>query len=286
MIQRLAFLGVRASSPDAFAATVGLYRELLGLEPFLEDETSVRFRAADGARSTSTDRPTRPRLLRRGSRGRAGGGRLRRGPGEDGRGGDRVRGRAAAGGQLGLEPLPGARRQCLRDHGPGRRRWLTRPRSPPRSCSARSGCWRTGRPSGAGRSRPAVRGVRHRAAVAPGDCPHRADPRRQVARAGADPSAGRRGHHLAGRGGADRRVLDPVDDDPVHRQQHHEHRRSRGSDRRHRTGRAATLRRRALAEAPHGPGQGPGVVGADRCDRGVRGRPVRCVQRRGAGRGP
>ena len=49
MIQRLAFLGVRASSPDAFAATVGLYRELLGLEPFLEDETSVRFRAADGA---------------------------------------------------------------------------------------------------------------------------------------------------------------------------------------------------------------------------------------------
>ena len=49
MIQRLAFLGVRASSPDAFAATVGLYRELLGLEPFLEDATSVRFRAADGA---------------------------------------------------------------------------------------------------------------------------------------------------------------------------------------------------------------------------------------------
>ena len=48
MIQRLAFLGVRASSPDAFAATVGLYRDLLGQEPFLEDATSVRFRAADG----------------------------------------------------------------------------------------------------------------------------------------------------------------------------------------------------------------------------------------------
>lgn len=48
MIQRLAFLGVRASSPDAFAATVGLYRDLLGLEPFLEDATSVRFQAADG----------------------------------------------------------------------------------------------------------------------------------------------------------------------------------------------------------------------------------------------
>jgi len=48
MIERLAFLGVRASTPDAFTATVGLYRDLLGLEPFLEDATSVRFRAADG----------------------------------------------------------------------------------------------------------------------------------------------------------------------------------------------------------------------------------------------
>ena len=48
MIQRLAFLGVRTSSPDAFKATVALYRDLLGLEPFVDDATSVRFRADDG----------------------------------------------------------------------------------------------------------------------------------------------------------------------------------------------------------------------------------------------
>jgi hypothetical protein len=49
MIQRLGFLGVRTASPDAFRATVALYRNALGLEPFLDRADAVWFRAADGA---------------------------------------------------------------------------------------------------------------------------------------------------------------------------------------------------------------------------------------------
>ena len=48
MLQRLGFLGVRTPSDDAFTATVALYRDVLGLEPFLEEEAAVWFRAGDG----------------------------------------------------------------------------------------------------------------------------------------------------------------------------------------------------------------------------------------------
>ena len=49
MIQRLAFLGVRTESRASFEATVRLYREVLGLEPFHETADAVWFRAGDGA---------------------------------------------------------------------------------------------------------------------------------------------------------------------------------------------------------------------------------------------
>jgi catechol 2,3-dioxygenase-like lactoylglutathione lyase family enzyme len=49
MIQRLGFLGVRTASAEAFAATVALYRDTLGMEPFLEEPAAVWFRAADGS---------------------------------------------------------------------------------------------------------------------------------------------------------------------------------------------------------------------------------------------
>jgi hypothetical protein len=49
MIQRLGFLGVRTASAAAFAATVALYRETLGMEPFLEEPAAAWFRAADGS---------------------------------------------------------------------------------------------------------------------------------------------------------------------------------------------------------------------------------------------
>jgi catechol 2,3-dioxygenase-like lactoylglutathione lyase family enzyme len=48
MIQRLGFLGVRTATDFAFAATVALYRDHLGLEPFLEEPAAVWFRTADG----------------------------------------------------------------------------------------------------------------------------------------------------------------------------------------------------------------------------------------------
>jgi catechol 2,3-dioxygenase-like lactoylglutathione lyase family enzyme len=46
MIRSLGFLGVRT---DAFAATVALYRDVLGLEPFLERPDAAWFRVADGS---------------------------------------------------------------------------------------------------------------------------------------------------------------------------------------------------------------------------------------------
>lgn len=46
MVQRLGWLGVRT---ERFEETVSLYRDLLGLEPYHADGTSVRFRLADGA---------------------------------------------------------------------------------------------------------------------------------------------------------------------------------------------------------------------------------------------
>jgi catechol 2,3-dioxygenase-like lactoylglutathione lyase family enzyme len=49
MIQRLGFLGVRTESRPAFDATVALYRDALGLEPFLEEPDAVWFRAGDGS---------------------------------------------------------------------------------------------------------------------------------------------------------------------------------------------------------------------------------------------
>ena len=184
----------------------------------------------------------------------------------------------------------GARRQRLRDHGPGRRRWLTRPRSPPR-CLLRSvglladgpAVW--GRPFSAGG--PGVFVIE--LPSPPATAPHRADPHRQVDRAGADASARRRGHHVAGAGRPDRRVLDPVDDDPVHRQQHHEHRRSRRRDRRHGARRAAALCRRALAEArspawtrPGSGGRGPMRSRSTRTPCSVRSA-TRCRPRTGSG---
>jgi hypothetical protein len=48
MIQRLGFLGVRTASADAFDAMVALYRDVLGVEPFMETRDAVWFRAADG----------------------------------------------------------------------------------------------------------------------------------------------------------------------------------------------------------------------------------------------
>lgn len=47
MIQRLGFLGVRTDSADAFAATVALYRDSLGLRPILERADAVWFEATD-----------------------------------------------------------------------------------------------------------------------------------------------------------------------------------------------------------------------------------------------
>jgi hypothetical protein len=49
MIERLAFLGVRTGSRSAFEATVALYRDVLGLDPFYESADATWFRAADGA---------------------------------------------------------------------------------------------------------------------------------------------------------------------------------------------------------------------------------------------
>ena len=49
MIQRLGFLGVRTASADAFAATVALYRDTLGMEPFFEEPAAVWFRSGDGS---------------------------------------------------------------------------------------------------------------------------------------------------------------------------------------------------------------------------------------------
>jgi len=48
MIQRLGFLGVRTDSAETFAATVALYRDLLGLRPILDRPDAVWFEAADG----------------------------------------------------------------------------------------------------------------------------------------------------------------------------------------------------------------------------------------------
>ena len=48
MIQALGFLGVRTGSSAAFDATVGLYRDVLGLDPILDQPDAVWFRAADG----------------------------------------------------------------------------------------------------------------------------------------------------------------------------------------------------------------------------------------------
>jgi catechol 2,3-dioxygenase-like lactoylglutathione lyase family enzyme len=44
-VYSLGWLGVRT---DRFGQTVALYRDVLGLEPFHADETSVRFRLRDG----------------------------------------------------------------------------------------------------------------------------------------------------------------------------------------------------------------------------------------------
>jgi hypothetical protein len=49
MIQRLGFLGVRTATAGAFDATVALYRDVLRLEPFVEEAAAVWFRAADGS---------------------------------------------------------------------------------------------------------------------------------------------------------------------------------------------------------------------------------------------
>lgn len=49
MIQRLAFLGVRTDSRSGFEATVALYRDAMGLDPFHDEVDAVWFRAADGA---------------------------------------------------------------------------------------------------------------------------------------------------------------------------------------------------------------------------------------------
>ena len=49
MIQRLGFLGMRTESRSAFEATVALYREALGVEPFLAEPDAVWFRARDGS---------------------------------------------------------------------------------------------------------------------------------------------------------------------------------------------------------------------------------------------
>src|SRR6476659_7543000 len=49
MLQRLGFLGVRTASLEAFDATVALYRDVLGVEPFFEAPAAVWFRCADGA---------------------------------------------------------------------------------------------------------------------------------------------------------------------------------------------------------------------------------------------
>src|SRR6478752_8999688 len=49
MIQRLGFLGVRTASQAAFDATVALYRDVLGAEPFVEEPSGVWFRASDGS---------------------------------------------------------------------------------------------------------------------------------------------------------------------------------------------------------------------------------------------
>lgn len=49
MLQRLRFLGVRTASNEAFDATVAFYRNVLGIEPFLEQRAAVWFRCADGA---------------------------------------------------------------------------------------------------------------------------------------------------------------------------------------------------------------------------------------------
>ena len=49
MIQRLGFLGVRTASAETFAATVGLYRDTLRMEPFFEEPAAVWFRTADGS---------------------------------------------------------------------------------------------------------------------------------------------------------------------------------------------------------------------------------------------
>jgi catechol 2,3-dioxygenase-like lactoylglutathione lyase family enzyme len=49
MIQRLGFVGVRTATAESFAATVALYRDVLQLEPFLEEPSAVWFRAADGS---------------------------------------------------------------------------------------------------------------------------------------------------------------------------------------------------------------------------------------------
>jgi hypothetical protein len=49
MIQRLAFLGVRTESRAAFEATVALYRDALGMDPFHDEPDAVWFRASDGA---------------------------------------------------------------------------------------------------------------------------------------------------------------------------------------------------------------------------------------------
>src|SRR5262245_25523073 len=49
MIQRLGFLGVRTASRPAFEATVSLYRDAMGLEPFLDEPDAVWFRAGDGS---------------------------------------------------------------------------------------------------------------------------------------------------------------------------------------------------------------------------------------------
>ena len=49
MIQRLGFLGVRTETRSAFEATVALYRDALGVEPFLAEPDAVWFRARDGS---------------------------------------------------------------------------------------------------------------------------------------------------------------------------------------------------------------------------------------------
>ena len=142
------------------------------------------------------------------------------------------------------------------------------------------------RPDGLGTAGSSVRSgrVRGRNARPAGHCPARADARRQVDRAGRDAPARRRAADLEGVGRAAVVVLVAVADDPVYRRLGRLGRASGGSHRPDRAGRSTTELGRSLAADPALARWRPRLVGGDRGDRGIRGRPVQRLRRECPGR--